>query len=79
QGFAVGASVTCSTGTKRIVNVDDDLHRGRLKVSIDSIEEIFYYDPDNGALLSPTQAPPAPPSVYVQGVSVKDWSSLPSD
>ncbi|RMR61582.1 hypothetical protein ALP83_04015 [Pseudomonas syringae pv. actinidiae] len=79
QGFAGGASVTCSTGTKRIVNVDDDLHRGRLKVSIDSIEEIFYYDPDTGALLSPTQAPPAPPSVYVQGVSVKDWSSEPSD
>ncbi len=79
EGFAGGASVSCSTGTKRLVNVDDDLHKGRLKVSIDNIEEIYYYDPDTGVLLSPRQPPPVPPSVYVEAVSGAGLSSSVAD
>ncbi|MEE5055715.1 hypothetical protein V2J84_18770 [Pseudomonas alliivorans] len=74
-GFASGASITCSDGFRRVLKVDDDLQQGRLKVSIDSVQEVFSYDPDTGALTSPTQPPPAPPSVYVEAMAGKNLPS----
>ncbi|CAM3368455.1 hypothetical protein BZK31_21520 [Pseudomonas floridensis] len=78
-GFAGGARVTCSTGSKRLVNVADDLQRGRLTVSIDRVQEVFSYDPDTGALRSPIQPPPVPPSVYVEAVTGPDLPSAVPD
>jgi hypothetical protein len=75
SGFAGGASVSCSSGTRRRINVHDDLQRGRLTVSVDSVDEVFSYDPDTGALRSPTQPPPAPPSVHMEAVSGENLPS----
>ncbi|SDX48436.1 hypothetical protein SAMN05444064_111114 [Pseudomonas syringae] len=75
SGFASGASITCTTGTKRTINVHDDLHKGRLSVRIDDVVEVFSYDPDTGVLRSPMQPPPAPPSVYVEAMTGKDLPS----
>ncbi|PCK93079.1 hypothetical protein PsyrCH409_05320 [Pseudomonas viridiflava] len=75
SGFANGASITCSGGFRHVLRVDDDLQQGRLKVSIDDVEEIFSYDPDTGALTSPTQPPPAPPSVYVEAMTGQNLPS----
>ncbi|GAA0659625.1 hypothetical protein GCM10009102_05080 [Sphingomonas insulae] len=64
-GFAAGASVACPGGTPRRIRVADDLAAGVLSVDTNAVHEVFRYDRDTGALLSPTAVPVPPPSVFV--------------
>lgn len=65
RGFADGATIACPGKPVRRLTVRDDLSRGVMTVTTDRIREIFRYDRDTGRLLSPTELPPAPPSVFV--------------
>lgn len=64
-GFAAGASVACPGVAPRRITVVDDLVAGVLTVDTDAIREVFRYDRDTGALLSPSSAPAPPPSVFI--------------
>ncbi|WP_207893462.1 hypothetical protein [Sphingomonas sp. PP-CE-1G-424] len=64
-GFAAGASVACPGMAPRRIAVADDLAAGVLTVDTDTVREVFRYDRDTGALLSPSAVPVPPPSVFV--------------
>ncbi|MDR6116279.1 MULTISPECIES: hypothetical protein [unclassified Sphingomonas] len=63
-GFDAGAQVVCGDEPATRIAVTDDL-RGVLTVVTGPVTEVFRYDPDTGALLSPAIAPAPPPSVFV--------------
>ncbi|WP_294232741.1 hypothetical protein [uncultured Sphingomonas sp.] len=63
-GFDAGAQVLCGEEPATRIAVTDDV-RGVLTVLTGPLTEIFRYDPDTGALLSPAIAPAPPPSVFV--------------
>ncbi|OAN63947.1 hypothetical protein A7X12_19110 [Sphingomonas sp. TDK1] len=62
-GFQTGGRVDCPDGSSTRIAVADDL-AGTLTVVSGGVTELFRYDPDTGALLSPAAAPPPPPSVF---------------
>jgi hypothetical protein len=64
-GFASGASVACPGVPPHRITVADDLAAGVLTVDTDAIREVFRYDRDTGALLSPSSVPVPPPSVFI--------------
>lgn len=64
-GFAAGAGVACSGATERRITVSDDLAAGVLTVDTGAVREVFRYDRDTGALLSPSLVPAPPPSVFI--------------
>lgn len=64
-GFDAGATIACPGHSVRRITVDDDIAHGILTVDTDTIRETFRYDPDTGALISPRDAPPPVPSVFV--------------
>jgi hypothetical protein len=41
-----------------VIHVEDDLARGRLQVRTGDLVEVLHYDPDTGALTSPSVLPP---------------------
>jgi hypothetical protein len=54
RGFAGGALVTCSSGVAYRVQAADDTERGEVRVSVNSRPgEVYRYDVDTAALLSP--------------------------
>ncbi|MEJ8631881.1 hypothetical protein P0F65_23020 [Sphingomonas sp. I4] len=55
-GFDAGAQVVCGDEPATRIAVTDDL-RGVLTVVTGPVTEIFRYDPDTGALLSPPSRP----------------------
>lgn len=70
-GFQSGAIVRCSGHGDRRVAVEDDQRRGIVTVRTGDIVEVFRYDRDTGALLSPETVVPPGPSVYQAGPI--DW------
>lgn len=65
-GFQSGAIVACDGQPPVSITVADD-PAGILTVHTGPVTEIFRYDPDTGALLSPDTVPAPPPSVFVAG------------
>ena len=63
-GFQSGALVACDGDAPTRIAVNDD-PAGVLTVRTGPVVEVFRYDPDTGALLSPTTVPAPPPSVFV--------------
>ncbi len=64
-GFDTGALVACPGQAPVRITVTDD--PGVLTVVTGTITEVFRYDVDTGALLSPADVAAPPPSVYVAG------------
>ncbi|MET3437323.1 hypothetical protein [Sphingomonas sp. 1185] len=63
-GFDAGVRVLCGDEPATRIAVTDDL-RGVLTVLTGPLTEVFRYDPDTGASLSPSIVPAPPPSVFV--------------
>lgn len=63
-GFEAGAEIRCGDDAPTRIAVTDD-PAGILTVHTGPVTEVFRYDPDTGALLSPATVPEPPPSVFI--------------
>ena len=63
-GFQSGATIRCPGHPETRIGVEDDQTRGVVTVVTGTITEIFRYDTDTGALVSPVMVTPPGPSVY---------------